>query len=88
MQKKWKELPKAHIIVAIVSIILSALVVIFAMLQLFRVWDRALNICVPMLGVVNLCQAYLHWKTSRKAAYFCIGTAIFIFICSVIVFFI
>ena len=88
MQKKWKDLPKVHIIVAIVSIILSILVIIFAMLQLCQVSDKAINICVPLLGVVNLCQAYLQWKNSKKAAYFCIGTAIFIFICSFVIFFI
>jgi len=42
---------------------------------------------MPLMGVTMLCQSYMQWNNSRKVAYFSIGTAAFIFICSVVVFF-
>ncbi len=88
MKIKWKDIPTAYKIVTVISVSTSALVVLFGILQLFNIWDMSINVCIPLLGVVNSCQAYLQWGTNRKTAYFCIGTAVFIFICSVVVFFI
>lgn len=86
MKSKWKDVPLMHKIVSIISIFISLLVVILAILQIFGVWKDAINVYMPLMGVVNLCQAYLQWNTSRKIAYFSIGTATFIFICSIIYF--
>ena len=74
--------------VTVISIIVNLAIVIFAVLQVTNVLDRAVDICVPLMGVSMLCQAYVQWNTSRKVAYFSIGTAVFVFICSVVVFFI
>ncbi|MBR6725399.1 MAG: hypothetical protein IKL81_00240 [Clostridia bacterium] len=74
--------------VTVISIIVNLAIVIFAVLQVANVLDRAVDICVPLMGVSMLCQAYVQWNTSRKVAYFSIGTAVFVFICSVVVFFI
>ena len=35
------------------------------------------------MGVTLLCPAYIQWNMSRKAAYFSIGAAVFIFICAI-----
>lgn len=88
MQNKWRELPALQKAVMVISITTSTLVVVLAVLQIFGIWDNAIKAFVPLLGVVNLCQAYLQWGTSRKTAYLCIGTAVFIFICSIVVFFV
>ena len=74
--------------VTVISIIVNLAIVIFAVLQVANVLDRAVDICIPLMGVSMLCQAYVQWNTSRKVAYFSIGTAVFVFICSVVVFFI
>ncbi len=88
MKPKWKDAPLFHKIVTIVSILTSLFVVVLAILQIFDVWNQAINIFMPLMGVTMLCQAYMHWNTSRKVAYFSIGTAVFIFICAIIVFFV
>lgn len=63
---------------------ISVLVILFSVLQICEIWDKANCVAIPLLGVVNLCQAYLQWKiNNRKTAYFSIGAAIFIFICSI-----
>ena len=77
-----------HIAVTVFSILISISVIIFAVLQISEAWDGAINVLVPLLGLNLLCQAYTQWDKSRKIACFSIATAIFILICSVIVFFV
>ncbi len=88
MKSKWKDAPLLHKIVTIVSILASLSVVVLAVLQMFDVWNQAINIFMPLMGVTMLCQAYMQWDTSRKVAYFSIGTAVLILICAIIVFFV
>lgn len=88
MNTKCKEAPILHKTVTVISILASLSVVVLAMLQMFDIWNQAINICVPLMGVTMLCQAYMQWNNSRKIAYFSIGTAAFIFICAIVVFFI
>ena len=88
MKPKWKDAPLLHKIITTVSVLVSLAVVVLAVLQIFDVWKQAINILMPLMGVTMLCQAYMQWNTSRKAAYFSIGTAVFIFICAIIVFFV
>ena len=86
MKTNWKEAPLSHKIVTIICVLASLSVVVLAVLQIFNVWEQAINVFMPLMGVVMLCQSYIHWNNSRKVAYFSIGTAIFIFICSIVVF--
>ena len=88
MKSKWKDVPLLHKTVAVISILSSLSVVVLAVLQMFDIWNQAINICVPLMGITMLCQAYIQWNISRKVAYFSIGTAVFIFICAIGVFFI
>ena len=87
MKINWGNTPTSYKIVTIISILASLSTVVLAVLQMFDIWNQAINICVPMMGVTMLCQSYMQWNTSRKVAYFSIGTAAFIFICAIIVFF-
>ena len=85
---KWKDAPLLHKVVTIISVLASLSVVVLAVLQIFDFWDQAINVFMPLMGVTMLCQAYMQWNNSRKVAYFSIGTAVFIFICAIIVFFV
>ncbi len=78
---------KLHKVVTVISILTSLSVVVLAVLQIFDIWNRAINVFMPLMGVTMLCQAYMQWNNSRKVAYFSIGTAAFIFICAIVVFF-
>ena len=86
MKTKWKDTPTSHKIVTIISILASLSVVVLAVVQMFDVWNQAINVFMPLMGVTMLCQAYMQWNTSRKVAYLSIGTAAFIFVCSIVVF--
>lgn len=87
MKLKWKNASVLDRIVTLISIAASVTVLVLAILQIFEVWSQAVNLFIPLLGVVELCQAYMYWNTSRKIAYFSLGTAVFIFICAAIVIF-
>jgi len=87
MKTNWENAPLLQKVVTIISILASLSVVVLAVLQIFDVWDQAINIFMPLMGVTMLCQSYMQWNNSRKVAYFSIGTAAFIFICTIIVFF-
>ena len=88
MKTNWKNAPLLQKVVTIISIIASLSVVVLAVLQIFNIWEQAINVYMPLLGVTMLCQSYMQWNNSRKIAYFSIGTAAFIFICSIVVFFV
>ena len=88
MKTKWKDTPLTHKIVTVVSIIVALSVIVLAILQIFDIWTQAINLCVPLMGVNLLCQTYTQWNTSRKTAYFSLGCAIFVFVCTIAVFFI
>ncbi len=75
-------------IVSITSILLSVAVIVFAVLGIFDVLHDAGDIYIPLLALESLCQTYLQWNKSRVAAYFNLGAAIIILICTLCVFFI
>ena len=88
MKNKWEDASLLYKVVTIISVIASLSVVVLAVLQMFDIWDQAINVFMPLMGVTMLCQAYIQWNNSRKLAYFSIGTAAFIFICSILIFFV
>ena len=83
-----KKLSVLQIIISVISIISSLSVFVLALLQIFDIWDQAIDVYMPLMGVTMLCQAYMQWNNNRKVAYFSIGTAAFIFICAIMVFFV
>ena len=86
MSEKKSNKSFAQIFVMTVSILVNLSIVVMAALSLFDVYDLT-DVFVPLLGVSNLCAAYSHWNINRKTAYFCLGTAAFIFICACVVLF-
>ena len=88
MKTKWKDSPLSHKIITVFSVIVSLAVVTLAILQICDIWTRAINLCIPLMGVNLLCQTYTQWNTSRKTAYFSLGCAAFVFACAIAVFFI
>lgn len=88
MKSNRKDVPLIHKIVIVISVLASLSVVVLAMLQILDVWSAAINVCIPLMGVTMLCQAYMQWNNSRKVAYFSIGTAVFIFACAIVIFFV
>ena len=88
MKTKWKDTPLAQKIVTVMSIIVAISVIVLAILQILDIWTQAINLCIPLMGVNLLCQAYIQWNTSRRSAYVSLCCAALVFICAIAVFFI
>ncbi len=88
MKIKWKDIPILDKIITVISLLTSSSVLVLGVLQILNVWDKAINVAVPLMGVTMLCQAYTFWNKSRKVAYFSLAAAVFIFLCAIGVFFV
>ena len=67
MKTKWNEKSTADKTLLVLRIIVSIAVLIGAVLQITGVWDRALNIAVPLLSALILIQSIQEQKENRKA---------------------
>ena len=68
MKTKWNEKSTTDKVLLILRIIVSIAVLIGAALQLLGVWDRALNIAVPLLSALLLIQSIQEQKENKKAS--------------------
>ena len=87
MKRNWKEFANAEKLMLTVRIAASILVVVFAVLQLLGVWDKAINLAAPLMGTVLLIQSVQEWKKQRGVAIFGLCAALFIFGCAIVVWF-
>ena len=85
--KKWNERPQADKFMLVVRVVVSFLVVVFAALQLLCVWDKAINLAAPLMGIVLMIQSAQEWKQHRGVAIFGLCAAVFIFGCAIVVWF-
>lgn len=83
----WEQKSLFMKILTIVGFIISIAIMILSFLQVFNVWDKAINIFEPLLGVLMLIQTVENWKKNRTTAYFSLFVAIFIFIVAIIILF-
>jgi hypothetical protein len=56
----------------------SIIALIAAVLKFCRIWPDALNLAIPLLGVLQLLDALLYWKKDRDQAAVSLFTAGFI----------
>ena len=68
MKTKWNEKSTADKVLLILRIIVSIAVLIGAALQLLGVWDKALNVAIPLLSVLILIQSIQEHKEQKKAS--------------------
>lgn len=87
MENQKKNTP-LHCFIAVLGIIISVAVIVLAVLQILDIWNNAITVFMPLMGLNQLCQAYTQWNTNRKVAYFNIGTAGFLLICTGVIFFV
>lgn len=69
-----------------IRIIASLGIIVMAMLQLFGVWKDAIKVYMPLMGVNLLLQTFQDWKRNRSIAIFSLCVAVFIFICTGLIF--
>ena len=85
--KDWNEKTIPFKILTIFGLIISVTIIVLALMQIFNIWDKAINVFEPLLGILMLIQAIENWKTNRATAYFSLFIAIFIFLIAIIILF-
>ena len=85
--KKWNERLRADKFMLVVRVVASFLVVVFAALQLLGVWEKAINLAAPLMGIVLLIQSAQEWKQQRGVAILGLCAALFVFGCAIVVWF-
>ena len=68
MKTKWNEKSTADKIMLILSIVIYVVVLVGAALQITGVWDKALNVAIPLLSVLILIQSIQEHKEQKKAS--------------------
>ena len=68
MKSKWNEKSTADKIMLILRIVISIVVLIGAVLQITGVWDKTLNVAIPLLSVLILIQSIQEHKEQKKAS--------------------
>lgn len=78
MKEQWKEKSPFMKAASVIGMIVSAGIIVLAVLQFTGVMEHADNIYMPGLSVLMFIQTVQNWKTDRKTAYFSLATGIFI----------
>ena len=73
-----------RIINALIMVI-SVAVIMLAALQLLGIWENAISVYEPLIGIVLLLQAAYHWKKNRTVAIISLCAAGFIFTCAIVI---
>ena len=68
MKTKWNEKSTADKTLLVLRIIISVVVLAGAVLQITGVWDKALNVAIPLLSVLILIQSIQEHKENKKAS--------------------
>ena len=68
MKTKWNEKSTANKTMLVLRIIISVVVLVGAVLQITGVWDKALNVAIPLLSVLILIQSIQEHKEQKKAS--------------------
>lgn len=82
--KDWNKKTLPFKTLTILGLIISITIIALAFMQIFNVWDKAINVFEPLLGILMIIQAIENWKTNRSTAYFSLFVAIFIFVVAII----
>ena len=76
--------PAADKIMLVLRIVISLVVLVGAVLQLTGVWDKALNVAVPLLSVLILIQSIQEHREQKRVSaivgYVCFATMIIMII--------
>ncbi len=88
MKNSWKSMSLFEKIVWTAALAASVAVIVLSLLKLFDVTDvGTTNWALPLMGILMLLQCAREWKRSKSTAIFSLCAAVFIFVCSAVVFF-
>ncbi len=88
MRTKWAEKSTIEKILLVARIVISIAIIVVVFLRIRGVWMDALYVAIPLSGVNLVIQSVMEWKERRDSAIFGFFVAAFIFVCSIVVWFV
>lgn len=85
INRAWCKMQMYEKIAFILGSICSVSVIVLASLQLLGIWEEAINIFEPLLGVLMVTQGVLQWRKNKIVAVFSFCAATFILIVAFII---
>ena len=79
MKSHWKETTALGRTLSLIRLLAAIGVVALAALQLLGIWDNAIDLAIPLLGIVLLIQSVQEWNRQRGAAVCSLFAALFVF---------
>lgn len=73
-------------VLIVAKITCSVFIIILALMQLIGIWDKAIDIFEPLLGILMIIQAMENWIKNRRLAIFSLCAALFVFACAIFIF--
>lgn len=68
MKTKWNEKSIADKVMLVLRLVISLVVLAGAVLQITGVWDKALDVAIPLLSVLILIQSIQEHKEQKKTS--------------------
>ena len=82
----WIQKKTGEKVLSLISTICSIIIIVLVCIQILGIWENAINVFEPLLGVVILIQSIQKWKKNKVLAIFSLCTAIFIFLVAIFIF--
>lgn len=86
-RKGWKQLPKKERLLMVLITVFSFAVIALAMMHLLGVWNDAIYVYEPLMGVVMVLQAIQNWKRNKVVSIWSLCAALFVFVVAFVVVF-
>lgn len=86
-KKVWEQLPQKDRILMVLITVFSFAVIVLAFTHLLGVWNDAIYVYEPLMGVVMVLQAIQNWKRNKVVSILSLCAALFVFAVAFVVVF-
>jgi len=87
MRTAWSQKTKLDKVFLVLRLTASVGATVCALLHIFLIWDKALHVAVPLIGIQLLIESIQEWRKNRISAVFGFCAALFMFVCCAVVWF-
>lgn len=82
----WNQKQTHEKVITVMGIACSISIIILAFMQVLGIWQNAINVFEPLLGVLMVIQTIQNWKKNKAVAMISLCAAILIFGISIFIF--
>jgi len=79
----WKDKSRLDKVLFIAQIVLSAVVIILSIVKLAGIWDNALYVVEPLMGLVMFMMSWQNRNNNKILSLLCLAVGIFVIIVTI-----